>query len=116
MVWRRDRHCIDRFVFQQFPEIRKARRTFAGRFLNLAKASVQYCLVDITDRRDFHILHVQIVLDVLTALAVDANTRDTYAIVRTGKLGPQGGGCRSHHEMSTLQDVLPFLSSETVEE
>ena len=108
-VRRRDRHGIDALVVEQLAEVGEGRRPLlAGRLDHLA-AAVDDRLIDVAQRRDLDVGHLQVRGDVRLAAAVESDDGHADGVVRTlqrARLERRRQRDRAHQEVPAIDCLL----------
>ena len=82
-VRRRNRHGVDALVVEQLPEVRVGRRPLLARRFDRLAAGIDDRLIDVAERRDLDVWHLQVRGDVCLAPTVESDDRDPHCVVRT---------------------------------
>ena len=82
-VWRGDRDRVDRLVVEQPPEVSVGGRPLFPRGLDGLDAAVDDRLIDVAQRGDLDVGHLEIRTDVRLAAAVESDDGDPDGVVRT---------------------------------
>ena len=104
----RDRHGIDRLVVEHLPDVGVRLRTLLARRLDRLQTAVDDRLIDVAERRDLDVGHLQVGVDVRLAPAVEPHDRQSDRVVRAlqvARLERDRQCHRAHDEMPAIHCV-----------
>jgi hypothetical protein len=104
-IWSRNGHGIDALIVQNPANVGIGRRTLLPRSLHHLAAARDNRLIDVAQRRDFHVGHLQVGGNVRFAPTVEPDDRDPDGVVLTRthpRLEGRGQRHRTHQKMPAI--------------